>query len=214
MVFRRVTSLFLEETGLYAMPLRLLLIQPLLSLLPLMVGSRTRTSLYRLGGVSIGSGTTIMGPMRLWARGRLTIGRHCSINTHLVVNLDGPVTIGDRVSLGNDVQIITASHDIGTSWRRGTGAEPKPVVVEDGAWIAAGVTLLPGVTVGAGAIVMAGSVVGQDVPAHTMVGGNPARPVRKLPVEDPTRGATEVQQALEASNTTVQTPGVTAVPGT
>jgi acetyltransferase-like isoleucine patch superfamily enzyme len=56
----------------------------------------------------------------------------------------------------------------------GWGNYHGPIVVEDGAWLAANVLVLGGVTIGRGAIVTAGSVVFRDVKPHTMVGGNPA----------------------------------------
>jgi acetyltransferase-like isoleucine patch superfamily enzyme len=60
-----------------------------------------------------------------------------------------------------------------------------PIVIGDGVWIASRVTVLPGVTIGDGAVVAAGSVVASDVPANTMVGGVPAKVLRKLGCHDP-----------------------------
>ncbi|MGZ6099020.1 MAG: DapH/DapD/GlmU-related protein, partial [Myxococcaceae bacterium] len=60
-----------------------------------------------------------------------------------------------------------------------------PIVIGDGAWIAARVTILPGVTIGAGAIIGAGSVVTRDVSPHTLAVGNPARVVRRLNAAEP-----------------------------
>jgi acetyltransferase-like isoleucine patch superfamily enzyme len=54
------------------------------------------------------------------------------------------------------------------------------VTIGSGVWIASRVTVLPGVRIGDGAVVAAGAVVARDVPAHTLVGGVPARVIRSL----------------------------------
>jgi maltose O-acetyltransferase len=64
--------------------------------------------------------------------------------------------------------------------RRTQLERPKPIVVEDGAWLAAGVIVCPGVTIGAGAVVGAGSVVVHDVPPRHLRVGNPSRVVREV----------------------------------
>ncbi len=54
----------------------------------------------------------------------------------------------------------------------------------NGSWIGAGASVLPGVTIGSRVVVAAGSVVTKDVPDDTLVGGNPAKPVRALRYPD------------------------------
>ena len=61
----------------------------------------------------------------------------------------------------------------------------KPVVIKKGAWIALNVVILPGVTVGENSIVATNSVVHKDVPAFTIVGGAPARILKKIEQEEP-----------------------------
>lgn len=55
--------------------------------------------------------------------------------------------------------------------------ETRPVIIEDGVWIGFNAVILKGVRVGSGVTVQPGSLVIRDVPANTVVSGNPARPV-------------------------------------
>ena len=64
----------------------------------------------------------------------------------------------------------------------------KPIIIGDHVWIGMNVLILKGVNIGEGAIVGAGSVVTKDVPAWTLVGGNPARVIRKLKTLNETKG--------------------------
>ena len=55
-----------------------------------------------------------------------------------------------------------------------------PISIGNKAWIGFGVTILKGVTIGEGSDIAAGSVVTKDVPSYTLVGGNPAKFIKKL----------------------------------
>ena len=180
-ILSKIGQVSFEELGIGAVDFWLLFIQLLICLLPYCTALRIRTMLYRLSGIRIGSGSTIKGSMRLWGKQQLTIGKGVTINTPCAICLDAPVTIGDRVSIGHDVIIVTGSHEIGPHWRRSGALKPYPVVIEEGAWICAGAMILPGVTIGAGSIVAAGAVVTKNVLPDTLVGGSPARVLRTLP---------------------------------
>lgn len=176
----RALSALRQELRTGPTPRRRMLAQALANRLPYLSAPRLRTALLRRGGIAIGEGTVVLGPVRLWGGAPLTIGRSCTINGPVAVNCDATVTIGDRVHIGNDVLIVTVSHEIGPSSHRCGPTVAAPVTIGDGCWIAAGATILPGVTVGPGSVVAAGAVVARDVPPDTLVGGVPARALRTL----------------------------------
>jgi len=178
-------GLLREETA--GLPLRLLLANAAGRLLPTGAGGRLRAALYRRLGLRIGRGTIIYGPLTFGPARRfhrhVSIGARCFLNSPVYIDASAPVTLGDGVSLGHHVLIITTGHAIGPPEFRAGVLRTAPVTVEDGAWVAAGVTLLPGVTVGRGAVVAAGAVVTKDVPPHTLAGGVPARVIRTIEPE-------------------------------
>lgn len=153
--------------------------QWLVGFVPLGVMGNVRALLYRRAGFKgIGDKVYIHGPMDLRGVGalgpRLHIGDCTTINWPIYINLNAPVHIGSRVSIGHHCIIITSNHALGPPEERRGRIVAKPVSIGDGAWLGARVMLLPGVRVGAGAFVMAGAVVTRDVPPNARVGGNPA----------------------------------------
>ena len=83
------------------------------------------------------------------------------------------IRLGERVMVGPRAMFVTTGHPVDPEARRVwiTGA---PIDVAENAWIGAGATILPGVTIGRDAVVGAGAVVVNDVPAASLVVGNPA----------------------------------------
>ena len=86
------------------------------------------------------------------------------------------IKIGKNVCIGEDVRLLTGTHDINSSTFK---LVTKPIIIGDNVWIATGSTVLPGIVIGEGAVVGACSVVTKDVPAWTVVAGNPAKVVKK-----------------------------------
>jgi maltose O-acetyltransferase len=180
---RRALELAREEIG--GLDGRALAARVLSAPLPTGVGNRVRAAVLRASGMQVGAGTSVLGAIRVTggsrASTRLTIGRQCFVNVGCHFDATVGIAIGDRVSIGQHVLMTTSSHDFALAGGRGGPLLHAPIRVEDGAWIAARAVLLPGVTVGQGAVVSAGAVVTRSVPAHTMVGGVPAKPIRDLP---------------------------------
>ena len=87
-----------------------------------------------------------------------------------------PITLGDNATVSQGVKLCTAGHDITSAIMELTTA---PIVIGANAWAAGWSILLPGVTIGEGAVVAAGAVVTKDVEPWTVVGGNPARVIKK-----------------------------------
>lgn len=122
---------------------------------------------------------------------RIVIGRRSSLNRGVFLDGSAAVVIGEKVSFGMNVLVITGTHEEGGPDNRAGGAfHASPVTIGDGAWIGAASVILPGVTIGAGAIVGAASLVMKDVPPNTVVMGNPARVVRRLDAADTLDDAT------------------------
>ena len=90
------------------------------------------------------------------------------------------VTIGNRVLIGPHVCICTGTHDIDPLVRKACSSFAFPIVIEDDVWIGASVTILPGVRIGKGSMVAAGAVVAKDVDSGVVVGGVPAKVIKKL----------------------------------
>ena len=88
------------------------------------------------------------------------------------------MTIGDGSQIGHDVVFATLDHLIDPARRKTTC--PAPIVLGRNVWVGAHATILKGVTIGDNAIVAAGAVVTKDVPADTIVGGVPARIIRRI----------------------------------
>jgi acetyltransferase-like isoleucine patch superfamily enzyme len=107
------------------------------------------------------------------------VGRNVFVNQNCTFYDLGGLDIADDVMIGPNVSLITSGHPLEPSRRRAF-VTARPIVIERNVWIAAGATVIGGVTVGENAVVAAGSVVTRDVPANTLVGGNPARIIRSI----------------------------------
>jgi acetyltransferase-like isoleucine patch superfamily enzyme len=112
----------------------------------------------------------------------ITIGRDSLIGEYTVIRGQGGVMIGDRVYTSPFSQIIAVNHvfDDPDMPFVEQGITAEGIVVEDDVWIGSGAVITDGVRVGKGAVIAAGAVVTKDVPAHTVVGGVPARPIKTI----------------------------------
>jgi acetyltransferase-like isoleucine patch superfamily enzyme len=144
----------------------------------------------------IGSHSHIAGQLRLiTSYGQLGIGNHCFVGAGSRIWAFKQIEIGNCVLISHLVDIHDGdSHPLDAQLRRQhcvdlfgkkrpidySGVPASPVLIEDDVWIGFKSTILKGVTIGKGAVIAACSVVTNNVPAHTLVAGNPARVLRCL----------------------------------
>jgi maltose O-acetyltransferase len=129
---------------------------------------------------SIGEGTEIRPPFYVDYGTHIRIGARCFANFGLVALDPAPITIGDDVQIGPNVQLLTATHPLEPQPRRDKWEAARPVTIGDNVWLGGGVIVLPGVTIGENTVVGAGAVVTRDLPANVVAAGNPARIIRSL----------------------------------
>ena len=142
-----------------------------------------RQKVGELLGIEIDESTTVCIPFYIDWGGNTKIGREVFINMGCTFMDRGGITIEERVLIGPGTKLITENHPEKPELRRYVYS--RPIRIKKGAWLGAGVTVLPGVTVGENAMVAAGAVVTKDVPDNTIVGGVPAKVIRKIKTDEP-----------------------------
>ena len=148
------------------------------------LGKNVKLSQFvNLYGCEIGDETKLGAFVEIQKNAR--VGSRCKISSHTFI-CEG-VTIEDNVFIGHNVAFINDSYPRATALGGALQTERdwrvERTLVKRGASIGSGVTILSNVTIGEDAMVGAGSVVTKDVPAATIVAGNPARVLRKVEIE-------------------------------
>lgn len=148
---------------------------------------KRRFILYRMAGLKIHGRCTIFGPLTVRPVGgasNIEIGRGTFINTEIRFGVpNAKVTIGKNVLIGPRVMFETMNHSLYCQPGKKRGKHSLPIDVEDDVWIGGGAIITPGVKIGCGAVIAAGAVVTKDVEPYMLVGGVPARPIKRLKSE-------------------------------
>ena len=125
---------------------------------------------------NIGENSRVMPPVTIVRCNSVKIGKNVVVMNNALFMAAGGITIEDNVLVAANAQLISNNHDLYDH----AVLTCKPVHLKRNCWIGAGATILPGVTVGENAVVGAGAVVTKDVEANTVVGGNPAKLIKRL----------------------------------
>lgn len=137
-----------------------------------------RHSIYKLSGVKLSKNASILMKVKILYPSNIFIGEGSIINSNCTLDGRGAVLkIGKNVDIAPDVNIWTLQHDINSHKHDVIGSE---VQINDYAWLANRVIVLPGVCIGEGTVVAAGSVVTSDTQPYSLYAGVPARFKKKL----------------------------------
>jgi acetyltransferase-like isoleucine patch superfamily enzyme len=143
--------------------------------------------------IRIGANSLILGQLMTFAHGgRIELGQWCYVGQNSRIWSGASITMGNYVLIAHNVMIMDnfthpidhlarrdhARATIGNRHAAKIDLGDKPIVIGDDVWIGANAVIMRGVSIGDRAIVSAGSVVRQDVPADTVVAGNPAVIIR------------------------------------
>lgn len=167
-------------------------------------GSRVRAHFHRFRGGGIGPKNLFGSGVKIERPWLLSTGKRVVLQEKVWLNIgadSGKLSLGDFVFIGRGTEIeVVLEVSIGRGCLIAPGVfitdhdhdvaikgipmfeQPcikKPVVIEDDVWLGANAIVTAGVTIGTGAVVAAGAVVTKSVPSYTIVGGVPARPIRK-----------------------------------
>ena len=139
---------------------------------------RRRILVDLLGG--FGTGSVIRPPLFCDYGTFIHVGEHTFVNFGLVALDPAPITIGDHVQIGPNVQLLTPTHPLDPALRRDGWEAAGPITVGHNVWLGGGAIVLAGVTIGEDTVVGAGAVVTRDLPSQVVATGSPARVTKRL----------------------------------
>ena len=137
-----------------------------------------RNLLSHLFGKTVDESFRVFPPFYTDFGKNITVGKNVFINACCHFQDHGGVSLGDGCQIGHNVVFATLNHGLAPEDRQTT--YPAPITLGKNVWVGSNSTILQGVTIGDNAVIAAGAVVTKDVPENTIVGGVPARIIRKI----------------------------------
>ncbi|WP_416137215.1 acyltransferase [Halomonas sp. HK25] len=160
----------------------LFLISLFLPLVPSTKGFAFKRTAFRFAGANVGKNVRIVSSVKVLTLGALSIednswvGHNC-----LMIGGDSTIRIGKNCDIAPRVTIATGSHRIDLDGEHVAGAGYSlPIEIGHGCWIGTGAILLGGAKIGHHSIVAAGAVVRGEFPPYSLIGGVPAKVIKKL----------------------------------
>jgi acetyltransferase-like isoleucine patch superfamily enzyme len=149
--------------------------------------SESNVAILKAFGATVGNKVRIYSPVIVtWAKkgyAKLKVGDNCVFNGNNFLDLSARITLGDGVSLGPGVTIMTHNrynHNPFLEDRLAHTCGIKDVLIKEGAGIKAHALVTMGITIGRNAVVAGGAVVNRDVPDNCFVGGVPAKLIKEI----------------------------------
>lgn len=139
-----------------------------------------RTQLLRELFGSTGENVYIEPNIRVDYGYNIFVGENFSANFDCVILDVCEVRFGDNCMLAPGVHVYTATHPLDPTERNSGKEYAKPIIVGDNVWIGGSAVINPGVSIGDNVVIASGSVVTKDVPNNVVVGGNPAKIIKKI----------------------------------
>ena len=141
---------------------------------------RWRNLVLRVFGAKIGEGCRISSSTIIWAPWNLELGKYVCLGPKSQIYTANKIVVGDKVTISQGAYLCGASHDIAYLNKP---LITSPIKIDSFAWVCADAFVGMGVTIGEGAVVGARAAVFKDVEPWTVVGGNPAKFIKKRVVE-------------------------------
>lgn len=139
-----------------------------------------RILLLKMFGAKIGKGSIVYSSVYIPAPWKLTIGKETAIGPEVKLHI-GKTIIGNKVTISQRTYLCSATHEtnsINTPFVAGT------IIIEDFVWVAAEAFIMTNITLHQGAIIGARSAVFKNVDEWSIVGGNPAKFIKKRTIYD------------------------------
>lgn len=146
------------------------------SWLPRSVGRRWKLWLLRLFGAKVDGTANVYSSARVYYPANLVMDEYACLASDVDCYNVAPIHVGRFATVSQGAFLCTASHDISSP---GHELITQPIEIGERAWVAAGAFIGMGVKVGEGAVVGARAAVFRDVEPWTVVGGNPAKFIKK-----------------------------------
>ena len=149
--------------------------------IPRSLRNRWKLFLLRLFGAKVHSKSVVYSSVRIYMPWKLEMAEYSCLSPEVdCYNVD-KIKIGAHATVSQKTYLCTASHDITLSHNPLVTA---PIIIEDQAWIGASAFIGMGVTIGQGAVVGATASVYKNIDPWTVVGGNPAKFIKKREIND------------------------------
>jgi putative colanic acid biosynthesis acetyltransferase WcaF len=148
---------------------------------PMKVFNSWRLLLLRIFGAKVHRNSGVYASCRIWAPWNLILDENAWLGPYVDCYNPAIVKLGRNCTVSQRSFLCTASHDI---TKKAHPLIVAPIIIQDNAWVAADSFIYMGVTIGQGAVVGARSAVFKDVEPWTVVGGNPAKFLKKREIND------------------------------